>query len=66
VHSPASTVADGVRATSRLTWELPPEQVDRRYFNAERPARAHAQAYDLDARARLGHLSEELAKTGRR
>jgi NAD(P)-dependent dehydrogenase (short-subunit alcohol dehydrogenase family) len=66
VHSPASSVADGVRATSRLIWELPPEEVDGQYFNVERPARAHAQAYDLDARARLRHLSAELAKTGRR
>jgi NAD(P)-dependent dehydrogenase (short-subunit alcohol dehydrogenase family) len=64
VHSPVSTVADGVRATSRLVWELPPEQVDGRYFTVEQPARAHAQAYDPDARARLRRLSTDLAKTG--
>jgi NAD(P)-dependent dehydrogenase (short-subunit alcohol dehydrogenase family) len=62
VHSPVSTVADGVRATSRLVWDLPPEQVDGRYFNVERSARAHAQAYDPDARAHLRQLSAELAK----
>ena len=28
VHSPVSTVADGVRATSRLVWQLPPDRVD--------------------------------------
>jgi NAD(P)-dependent dehydrogenase (short-subunit alcohol dehydrogenase family) len=62
VHSPISTVADGVRATSRLVWDLPPEQVDGQYFNVERPARADAQAYDPAARARLRQLSAELAK----
>ncbi|HEY0812095.1 MAG TPA: SDR family NAD(P)-dependent oxidoreductase [Pseudonocardia sp.] len=62
VHSPVTTVAEGVRATSRLVWDLPPEQVDGRYFNVERPARAHAQAYDPDARARLRQLSAELTK----
>jgi NAD(P)-dependent dehydrogenase (short-subunit alcohol dehydrogenase family) len=60
VHSPVSTVADGVRATSRLIWDLPPEQVNGQYFNVERAARAHAQAYDVDARARLRRLSAEL------
>ena len=65
VHSPASTVADGVRATSRLVWQLPPGQVDGQYFNVERPARAHTQAYDLESRARLRRLSQELTRTGR-
>ena len=60
VHSPVSTVADGVRATSRLIWDLPREQVNGQYFNVERAARAHAQAYDVDARARLRRLSAEL------
>ncbi len=64
VHSPVSTVADGVRATSRLVWQLPPDRVDGKYFNVERPARAHRQAYDRDARARLRRLSEELTRTG--
>ena len=64
VHSPVSTVADGVRATSRLVWDLPSEQIDGQYFNVEQPARAHAQAYDPDARARLRRLSAELAKIG--
>jgi hypothetical protein len=30
------------------------------YFNQTRQARAHAQAYDMDARRRLWELSEEL------
>ena len=64
VRSPTSTVAQGVRATSRLVWELPPEQVDGRYFNVERVARADAQAYDPAARRRLRQLSEELVKRG--
>jgi NAD(P)-dependent dehydrogenase (short-subunit alcohol dehydrogenase family) len=63
VHSPISTVADGVLATSRLVWDLPPEQVDGRYFNVQRAARAHEQAHDACARARLRQLSAELAKT---
>ena len=42
VHSPVSTIADGVRATSRLVWQLPPDRVDGQYFNVERPARAHS------------------------
>jgi NAD(P)-dependent dehydrogenase (short-subunit alcohol dehydrogenase family) len=64
VHSPVSAVADGVRATSRLVWDLAPEQIDGQYFNVEQPARAHAQAYDPDARVRLRRLSRELAKIG--
>jgi NAD(P)-dependent dehydrogenase (short-subunit alcohol dehydrogenase family) len=64
VRSPVSTISDGVRATSRLIWQLPPDRVDGQYFNVERPTRAHAQAYDLDARARLRRLSDELTKTG--
>lgn len=31
-----------------------------RYFNGLRPARADAQAYDAEARARLKRLSREL------
>lgn len=32
------------------------------YFDGLRPARAHAQAYDVEARARLRRLSEELTR----
>ena len=65
VHTPISTIADGVRATSRLVRQLPPDRIDGHYFNVERPTRAHTQAYDLESRARLRRLSEELTKTGR-
>ena len=65
VRSPISTITDGVRATSRLVWQLSPDQVDGRYFDVERAARAHAQAYAPGSRARLRQLSEGLPQTGR-
>ena len=33
-----------------------------RYFDGTREARAHAQAYDRDARARLAAVSKELVE----
>jgi NAD(P)-dependent dehydrogenase (short-subunit alcohol dehydrogenase family) len=63
VHSPISTIADGVEATMRLI-TAPAEEVSGRYFNVLREARADPQAYDTGARANLRALSEELT-TGR-
>jgi NAD(P)-dependent dehydrogenase (short-subunit alcohol dehydrogenase family) len=63
VHSPVSTIADGVEATMRLL-TAPADEVAGRYFNALREARADPQAYDAEARANLRALSEEFA-TGR-
>ncbi len=60
VASPISTIEDGVRATARLVTELEPAQINGRYFNVARESRAHAQAYDLDARRTLRELSERL------
>jgi NAD(P)-dependent dehydrogenase (short-subunit alcohol dehydrogenase family) len=59
VPSPISSIQDGVDAT----WHLmtgPPDEVNGRYFNGLREARADAQAYDADARRALRELSERL------
>ena len=63
VHSPVSTIADGVEATMRLV-TAPADAVTGRYFNVLREARADPQAYDTGARRNLRELSEELT-TGR-
>ena len=59
VASPISSVADGVEATMRLM-TAPAEEIDGRYFNVLREARADPQAYDADARRRLRELSDRL------
>ncbi len=59
--TPATTLEDGVRATTRLIDGTSAEQVNGRYFNVTREAQAEAQAYDESARARLRALSESLA-----
>jgi NAD(P)-dependent dehydrogenase (short-subunit alcohol dehydrogenase family) len=63
VHSPISTIADGVEATMRLL-TAPADEVTGRYFNVLREARADPQAYDAGARENLRALSEALT-TGR-
>jgi NAD(P)-dependent dehydrogenase (short-subunit alcohol dehydrogenase family) len=63
VHSPVSSIADGVEATMRLL-TAPADEVAGRYFNVLREARADPQAYDAGARTNLRELSEELT-TGR-
>ncbi|HET9257220.1 MAG TPA: SDR family NAD(P)-dependent oxidoreductase [Pseudonocardiaceae bacterium] len=60
VDSPISTLADGVRATARLVTDPALDSVTGRYFNTTREARAHEQAYDTGARARLRALSLRL------
>ena len=59
VASPISTLEEGIEATQRLV-NAPAEEVSGRYFNGTREARAHAQAYDADARRALRELSERL------
>jgi NAD(P)-dependent dehydrogenase (short-subunit alcohol dehydrogenase family) len=59
VASPISTLEEGIEATQRLV-SAPAEEVSGRYFNGTREARAHAQAYDADARRALRELSERL------
>jgi NAD(P)-dependent dehydrogenase (short-subunit alcohol dehydrogenase family) len=63
VHSPVSSIADGVEATMRLL-TAPADEVAGRYFNVLREARADPQAYDAGARTNLRELSEALT-TGR-
>ncbi|MCP9952244.1 SDR family NAD(P)-dependent oxidoreductase [Actinomadura madurae] len=60
VPTPISTLEEGVRATHRLVTDPALDEVSGRFFNGLREARADAQAYDTDARARLKSLSDEL------
>jgi NAD(P)-dependent dehydrogenase (short-subunit alcohol dehydrogenase family) len=57
--SAVSTLEQGIEATVRLI-DAPAQDVDGRYFNVTREARADGQAYDADARRRLRELSERL------
>lgn len=61
--SPASTVAEGAEAILKLATSPELEGRSGLYFNRLQEARAHAQAYDAAARARLHKLSLDL--TGR-
>ncbi|GAA2258961.1 SDR family oxidoreductase [Actinomadura luteofluorescens] len=60
VSSPISTLEEGVRATHRLVTDPALDDVSGRFFDGLKEARADAQAYDPDARARLKSLSDEL------
>ena len=60
VPSPISTLEEGVDATLRLVADNELDGVSGRYFDGRREARAEAQAYDPDARARMGAISQEL------
>ncbi|URN08464.1 SDR family NAD(P)-dependent oxidoreductase [Actinomadura madurae] len=60
VPTPISTLEEGVRATHRLVTDPALDEVSGRFFNGLREARADAQAYDTDARARLKALSDDL------
>jgi len=55
-----STIEDGAAATERLILDPDLEGVTGCYFDQQQQARAHAQAYDAGARARLWELSERL------
>jgi hypothetical protein len=57
---PLSTVQEGIDATVRLVADPALDGVTGAFFDAQRESRAHAQAYDTDARARLRALSEAL------
>jgi NAD(P)-dependent dehydrogenase (short-subunit alcohol dehydrogenase family) len=59
--TPVTPLEDGVRATLRLVADPALDGVSGRYFNGEREAEAHPQAYDLAARQRLRALSDRLA-----
>jgi NAD(P)-dependent dehydrogenase (short-subunit alcohol dehydrogenase family) len=62
VPSPISTLQEGVDATYRLIADPELAIVSGRYFNGAREARAHPQAYDRDARARLAAISKDLTE----
>ena len=57
---PRATVAEGADAVMQLVMDS--DIGSGRFFNGLRPARAHAQAYDADARRRLKRLSEVLTR----
>ena len=59
VASPISSLEDGVAATMRLC-DLDARDVNGRYYNVQREARALDQAYDDAARRRLRELSDRL------
>ena len=59
VGTPSSTVQEGADATVRLAADLDLD-VQGRYFDGLREARADAMAYDEDARKRLWDVSEQL------
>ena len=55
-----STLEEGVRNTVRLIADPGLADISGRYFDRDREARAHRQAYDMTARARLRALSRTL------
>ncbi|GHH22844.1 SDR family NAD(P)-dependent oxidoreductase [Streptomyces rubradiris] len=63
LFTPQSTVAEGVRNTARLVTDPEYARNSGLYVNRSQVARAHAQAHDEGARARLRRLSEELTGT---
>jgi hypothetical protein len=56
------SIEDGVAATARLVNDASLAGVTGRFYDRTREARANAQAYDPDARARLWELSLQLTK----
>jgi NAD(P)-dependent dehydrogenase (short-subunit alcohol dehydrogenase family) len=58
--TPVDSLESGVEATLRLVGDRELDGVTGRYFERLREARAHPQAYELDARRRLRELSAEL------
>ena len=63
--APRSTVEEGAAAVMRLAVSPELEGRSGLYFNGLQEARANAQAYDEEARARLRRLSLELTGEGR-
>jgi hypothetical protein len=57
---PRDSLESGVRATARLATAPELAEVSGRYFDRLAEARAHPQAYDVDARRQLRELSERL------
>ncbi len=59
---PRATIDEGARAVMQLI--ISTEIEGGQYFRGQRPARAHDQAYDLQARAKLKRLSRKLTGVG--
>lgn len=57
---PSSSVDDGVAATVRLAVAPELDGVTGKYFNVQREAQAHRQAYDPEAHRRLAELTDRL------
>ena len=55
---PRATIAEGADAVMQLITSM--EVESGQFFRGLEPSRAHEQAYDRDARARLKQLSQEL------
>jgi hypothetical protein len=62
--TPRSTVDEGADAVMQLAVSLALAGRSGLYFNGLHEARASAQAYDADARAKLRALSRELTGAG--
>ncbi|MDH3733760.1 MAG: SDR family NAD(P)-dependent oxidoreductase [Gemmatimonadota bacterium] len=60
---PRATIAEGADAVMQLI--VSDEIEGGQFFNQMNPARANDQAYDLEARARLRKLSQDLTGSGR-
>ncbi|MCW2986274.1 MAG: hypothetical protein JWR63_3844 [Conexibacter sp.] len=60
VHSPISTLEEGVEATLRLVADPALDGVTGRFFDGLREARPDPEAADAEARRRLWELSERL------
>lgn len=60
--TPQSTVEDGAEAVLRLACAPQLERVSGEYFDGARHARAHATAYDTQARRRLADASATLTR----
>jgi NAD(P)-dependent dehydrogenase (short-subunit alcohol dehydrogenase family) len=60
MFTPQSEIADGVRSTLRLITDPTLENLSGYYFDQTREARAHDQAYDQQARARLRAIAQQL------
>src|SRR5215207_9467638 len=58
-----STLEEGVRNTARLISDPALADVSGRYFDRNQEARAHPQAYDVTAQARLRELSRAASGT---
>lgn len=58
----SSTVEEGAAAVEYVAFAEETKDVTGVYFNQQQPAKANAQAYDMEARKKLWQLSEELTK----